>query len=183
LSRLRHRLLLAMLSSLAITPTVAAAQDQCRTIRAITNADGRRFADLSVRVLLDPPRLHIAVGRAVPLPTPRDCSFTVHPWDTDLTCFWVPETPAASAELFDSLLARFRRCLDNRVGAVTGPEPYGSARALRGSNATFATEGGETRLSLLLIEAPATPEVASYHYVSLSVGYEAAASTQAAGKE
>jgi hypothetical protein len=183
LTRVRHRLLAVPLALCCMAPGVAAAQDQCRTIRAITNADGRRFADLSVRVLLDPPRLHVAAGRAVPLPAPRDCSFTVHPDDTDLTCSWVPGTPAASAELFDVLLARLRRCLDNRVGPVTGPQPYGNARALRDSTTTFATEGGETRLSLLLIESPATPELAAYHYVALSVGYEAAEPMRATEEE
>lgn len=72
-------------------------------------------------------------------------------------------------------LAGFRRCLGDRLTAPSGPEPYGDARALRNSTTTLPTAGGETRLSLYLIESPSSRQLASYHYVTLSVAYEVAA--------
>ena len=151
---------------------MAAAQDQCQTIRALTNLDGRQFAGLSFRVGRNPYRLDILAGRGGPLPAPRECSFGIDPGLLDLSCTWVPEGYDANVQLFDSLLARFRQCLGDRVTPTTGPEPYGNATALRNSTSTFPTAGGETRLSLYLIEAPASPELASYHYIQLAVAFD-----------
>jgi hypothetical protein len=151
---------------------MAAAQDQCRTIRALTNADGRRFADLSFRVGRDPYRLDIVAGGSAALPAPRECSYGGYPDMVELACTWVPEGYDANVQLYDSLLARFRQCLGGRLTPPSGPEPYGNASALRNSTTAFPTAGGETRLSLYLIEAPATPELASYHYIQLTMLYE-----------
>ena len=161
-----------LLAACCLAPTMAAAQDPCRTIRALTNADGRRFADLSFRVGRDPLRLDIVAGGSAALPAPRECSYSVHPDQVDLSCTWVPEGYEANAQLLDSLLARFRRCMGGQLTSSSAPEPYGNASALRHSAITLATAGGETRLSLYLIAAPATPELAAYHYLQLTMLYE-----------
>jgi hypothetical protein len=171
----RRRSVALLLAACCIAPGMAAAQDQCRTIRALTNMDGRRFADLSIRVGGDPFRLDIAAGRSAPLPAPKDCSFALDADDVDISCIWRPEGYEANVQLFDSLLARFRQCLGEVLTPPSGPQPYGDARALRDSTTTLPTAGGETRLSLFLIESPATPQLASYHYVTMSVAYEAVA--------
>ena len=169
-----RRALAALLLVFAMQPTIADAQDQCRTIRALTNVDGRRFADLTFRAGRDPLRLVVAAGNGAPLPVPRDCDFSIAADAADISCTWVPGDYAASVQLFDGLLARFRQCLGDGIVPPTGPAPYGNATALRDSTTELATAGGETRLSLVLIESSATAQLAAYHYVSLNVGYQVA---------
>jgi len=75
--------------------------------------------------------------------------------------------------LFGSLLARFQRCLGNRLTAPAGPRPYGgTTTALLESVTTLPTAGGETRIELRLIDAPET-SIPAYHYVTLGIAREA----------
>lgn len=81
--RRRRRFLALLLAACCLAPGMAAAQDHCGTLRALTNMDGRRFADLSVRVGRTPHRLDIFAGRSAPLPAPKDCSFAIWPGSAD----------------------------------------------------------------------------------------------------
>ncbi|HTU09293.1 MAG TPA: hypothetical protein VMG08_00225 [Allosphingosinicella sp.] len=90
MSDLRRRGLAALLIGCATAPAMAAAQDQCRAIRALTNMDGRGFADLAVGFARNPYRMSVRIGRAEALPTPEDCSLSADESDLELVCYWRP---------------------------------------------------------------------------------------------
>lgn len=170
---LARRLGLALsAAALTMTPTIAAAQDQCRTIRAMTNADGRNFADLDFGIARNPYRMIVRAGRGDALPTPKNCDFSVEANDVDMDCDWLPGDYAAAAALYDSLFARFQQCLGGRLTAPSGPSAYGNWIALRRSTTALAMERGETTIDLLLIEAAGTAETPAYHYISLSMSHQ-----------
>jgi hypothetical protein len=160
------RALLAL--TLVAMPAMAAAQNQCRAIRALTNADGRRFADLSIGVANNPFRLTVRSGREEALPAPGSCSIDGDPDDIDLTCYWRPGDYGATNALFDTLFARLQQCLDGRLT----PTRYDTTTWLRKSDTELRTEGGVTRIDLSLIETPDTEHSPAHHYISLSVTYD-----------
>jgi len=171
-SRSRRLGLALAAAALTAAPTIVSAQDQCRTIRAMTNADGRKFADLSFGVARDPYRMTVRAGRGEALPTPENCDLSADADDVDMACHWRPGDYAATTALYDSLLARFQRCLGGRLAAPSGPSDYGGATALRRSSTVLDMDRGETTIDLSLIEAAQTAEIPAYHYISLSVSHQ-----------
>ena len=168
---MRRRLALPLSLVAATVPNTAIAQDQCRAIRGLTNMDGRGFADVAIGYARDPMRLSLRVGRTEALPTPKECSLSADADDIELDCSWRPGDYAATNALFDDLLARFQRCLADRLTAPTGPRPYGGTYVtLRGSDTTLPVPGGETRIRLRLIEAPDGSSPA-YHYIDLDIDF------------
>jgi len=172
MSRARRLGLVVSAAALMMTPTIAAAQDPCRTIRAMTNADGRNFADLAFGIARDPYRMSVRAGRGDVLPTPKNCDLSADANDVDLACDWTPGDYAATTALYDSLVARFQQCLGGRLTAPSGPSAYGNATALRRSSTALAMSRGETRIDLALIESAHTAETPAYHYVSLSISHQ-----------
>jgi hypothetical protein len=168
-----RRLARAVLAlALVAMPAMAAAQSQCRAIRALTNADGRGFADLSIGVARNPLRVTVRIGREEALPTPESCDLDVDPDDVDLTCYWRPGDYSATNALFDTLIARLQQCLDGRLTPPSGPTSYGSTTWLRRSSTDLRTEGGVTQIDLSLIETPDAVHSPAHHYISLSVSYD-----------
>lgn len=157
--------------ALVAMPATAAAQDSCRAIRALTNADGRHFADLVLGVARGPQRMSVRAGRDQLTPAPENCDISADADDVDVSCYWRAGDYAATSALFDQLLNRFQECLGGRLEAAHGPAAYGDARALRQSETRLALGGGETSIGLFLIESPNTAQVASYHYITVSVSH------------
>lgn len=174
MSRARRVGLAVSAAALTMTPTIAAAQDQCRTIRSMTNADGRRFADLVFGIARNPYRMIVRAGRGDALPTPKSCDLSADANDIALGCDWTPGDYAATTALYDSLFARFQQCLGGRLTAPSGPSAYASWTALRKSTTALDMGGGETTIDLALIESVATAETPAYHYISLSVSHQPA---------
>jgi hypothetical protein len=164
------RALLAL--ALVAMPAMAAAQDQCRTIRAMTNADGRKFADLSFGFGRNPYRMTIRSGREEGLPTPDHCDLAAESDEVSFTCYWARGDYAAMTGVFDGLFARLQTCLGGGLTAPAGPSPYGDAIALRKSRTALPADGGETVVELALIEAAATADLDRSHYVTLNVTHE-----------
>lgn len=156
-----------LLLSLTAAP-VAQAEAQCDDLRALTNADGRNFADLSFGVARKPYRLTIRTGKNIALPTPENCDMSVDEESVDLTCYWRLGDSAATATMYDTLFARFSACLSG-IQPYAGPSDYGGATALRRSTSTIAVPGGETEVDLVLIESAATDAYPAYQYINLSV--------------
>ena len=155
----------ALALALAALPASAIAQDQCRPIRALTNADGRNFTDLSLGVGRDPYRMRVRAGGEELSPTPENCDVSADAGEVSLSCTWRPGDYAATAALFDQLFGRFQQCLGGQLAAASGPESYGSARALRQSETELTQGGGQTMLGLFLIE------LGTHHYITLSVSH------------
>jgi len=162
----------AAVAALAMSPAVAAAQDQCRAIRAMTNADGRKFADLQIGIARSY-GITVRGGRGEALPTPKDCDVSADAESVDLSCTWLPGSYEATAAFYESLFARLQSCLGGRLAAPSGPRPHGGFVALRQSETALATDGGETTVTLALIEAPEGEGVPAYHYVRLAVSHMA----------
>lgn len=164
------RALLAL--ALVAMPAMAAAQNQCRTIRAMTNADGRKFADLSFGSGRNPYRMTIRSGREEGLPTPNHCDLSADSDEVSFTCYWSRGDHATMTGVFDGLFARLQNCLGGGLTAPGGPSPYGDAIALRTSRTALPADGGETVVELALIEAPEAAGLSRSHYVTLNVTHE-----------
>lgn len=157
--------------ALAAMPASAVAQDQCRLIRALSNADGRDFAGLGFSVGRNPYRMSVRAGGEELSPAPENCDVSADADDVSFSCTWRPADYATAAALFDQLFGRFQQCLSGQLAAPSGPEPYGDARAMRQSQTDLRQDGGETSLALFLIEAGQTAETPAYHYITLSVSH------------
>lgn len=167
-----RRLFAALLVCCCMAPGVAAAQDQCRAIRGLTNMDGRRFADVAIGYLPNPWRLSVRVGRVEPLPSPADCSLNADEDEVELSCRWPYGDFATTNALFSTLFDRLQTCLGNGLTPAVGPRPYGGDNsgymALKESSSTLPSPGGETQVQLRQIEAP------DHHYVTLEIYYDPA---------
>ena len=168
---MRRRAAVVLALALPAMPASAVAQDQCRLIRALTNADGRNFADLSLGVGRNPYRMSVRARGEELSPAPENCDVSADADDVSFSCTWRPGDYAAASTLFDQLLGRFQQCLGGQLAAPSGPEPYGDALAIRQSETELRQGTGETSLALFLIEARQTEETTAYNYITLSVSH------------
>jgi hypothetical protein len=167
------RRLFAALLACCMVPGIAAAQDQCRAIRAITNMDGRRFADVAVGYAANPWRLSVRVGRVEALPTPDDCNLSARGNEVMLSCDWAYGDFATNNARYTSLFNSLQACLGNGLTPATGPRTYSGSESiwLKESASTLPSPGGETLIELTLIETH-DRNASGTHYVTLSITYE-----------
>jgi len=172
LNRAGRRLFAALLACCCAAPAFAAAPDQCRAIRAITNMDGRRFADVAVGYAANPLRTSVRVGRTEALPTPDNCDVSADADGIDLECYWPHGDYATNNALYTALFERLQTCLGNGLTPPTGPRSYNGSESiwLKESTSTLPTPGGETQIQLMLIEAHDANQPIS-HYISLSINF------------
>ena len=172
---IRAALALALWSS----PRPAAAEDDCRTIRALAHIDANAFEDLTIGIAR-PFAIDIRAGRrSVPLETPEHCDMAAEAAGFDLTCYWSPGGFSAATAVYDGLYARLQRCLGGALTPSSGPHPYGDATSLRRSETELPTAGGATEIDLNLVESPGEG-APTRHYVTLSFTYQPASEEEAA---
>jgi hypothetical protein len=157
-------LLAAALFATAALPAEAATLDrECRAIRALTNGDGRNFADLnfeaSPRARL---QLRVGRGRAV-VATAQTCESNIAEDSSEIECEWPFPDYVAAAGFYDGLLDRLRVCLGQAVAeaeadeADSDPTP-GQRRDLRANEDEFTLARWHTELEVSLVEEPQEPE-------------------------
>lgn len=153
-------------------PAGAEAQGRdCAVIRALTNADGRKFADLKFNV--DPRSgFSVRAGRGKSdLTDPESCDVDYDQSDIDLSCQWRFPDYAAALAFFDPLVEKMRRCLNVPLPSTVIASPSPGWMALRKNEADLTAGSGSTHIELSLVEytpqsADATP--GTTYYVDLN---------------
>lgn len=109
---------LAAIALLNAAPALAQERD-CRTIRAMADADGRghgalRFAFAPSNGLL------VSAGNARPdFPNPQSCELSSEGDDVDQQCHWRFADHAAAIAFYDPFLEKLRRCLATALPQAT----------------------------------------------------------------
>jgi hypothetical protein len=152
-------MLLAAALLAATWPAQAASLD-CRPVRAVTNGDGRNFADLNFEAR-PRARLPLRVGRGPGVVANAEtCDTDIDEDSGDIACEWVFADYVAAAGFYDGLLDRLRVCLGQAVAEAEADAPpesepaAASARKLRANEAEFTLARWETELELSLTEEP-----------------------------
>ncbi len=172
--RRRHpgRLLFLAFAIAATAPAQAATQSRdCATVRALANADGRKFADLRFNVD-SRSGFSVRVGRGkADLTDPESCDLNYDQSDIDLSCQWRFPDYAAALAFFDPLVEKMRRCLNVPLPSTAIASPSPGWMALRRNEADLKAGSGSTHIELSLIEytpqhADASP--GTTYYVDLN---------------
>jgi hypothetical protein len=141
------------LASAVPAPALAASKGEgCAVMKALANADGRRFADL--RLSVGPrPGLSIMVGRVgSDLPEPHSCDLDYGESDIDLSCQWQFADYAAALAFFDPLVERAKRCLEADLPQTENGAQTTAWRTLRRHESDLHAGEGETHFELSLVE-------------------------------
>ena len=161
---------------LVILPAQAIAQRSgCRTIRALTNADGRDFADLNLG--LGSAALTVRAGsRASDLEGPNACDISSENVLRDLDCRWRFYGEAEAIAFYEPLLARMRTCLAEGMTEAELPTRTEGWLVMRRHEAILGAEFTQTKVELSLVDAtrrsdPAATPNANY-YVQITVSFE-----------
>ena len=156
----RRTLLGAALLTMAWPLPAATIDRECRAIRAVTNGDGRNFADLDFEAR-PRARLPLRVGRGPGVVANSEtCDTDIDEDSSDNACEWVFADYVAAAGFYDGLLDRLRVCLGHAVPEAEADAPpqsepaAASERKLRANEAELTLAGWETELVLGLIEEP-----------------------------
>ncbi len=168
------RAIAALLLIAAPLPALAAARD-CATIRAITNADGRDFADL--RIAFGPGAgVLLGVGGARPdLPAAAACDVSAENVTKDLSCRWTFVNEATAAAFFDPLLARMQRCLPDGLPPAEIATQIPGWRLIRNHETLVAAPYSQTKVTLALVDARREGGIAMSmgdYLVALTVEFE-----------
>jgi hypothetical protein len=162
-------LLAAVLLASAALPAEASTLDrECRAVRALTNGDGRNFADLNFEAQ-PRARLPLRVGRgAAAVANAETCESSIAEDSSDIECEWAFPDYVAAAGFYDGLLERLRLCLGQAIAeaeadAPPTTEPAAVARRkLRANEAEYTLARWQTELVLGLTE---DPQAASVRYL------------------
>ncbi len=167
--------LLAGLLLLLIPGQAIAQQAGCRTLRALTNADRRNFADL--RFGVGSGALSVSAGtRSGDLDGPAECEISSIHDNRDIDCRWRFFDQAQATQFYEPLLARMRSCLREPVQEAEIATRNEGWRILRRHEALLGAEYSQTQVELLLVDASrrsdteATPDAP--FYVQLRVEFE-----------
>jgi hypothetical protein len=117
----------------------------------MANVDGGDFR--SIRLSMRPPFL--AVGRAdtATAQPAADCSAELSTDETYIGCHWDgPE--GADPTVFDTVVNELSQCLGVSPPTPTGPEQDDRMRVLKRSVIDIEVPGGETGITVRLLEAP-----------------------------
>ena len=134
-------------------PARAAEKDgDCVVLKALANADGRRFSDLRLSVDADS-GLMIAVGRTKSdLTAPYSCDLDYNESDIDLSCQWHFNEYAAALAYFDPLLEKARRCLPASLPQTETMPTSTGWNVLRRHEGDIEGREGETHFEISLVE-------------------------------
>ena len=162
--------LFALLAASAVATPGQAQKSDCATLRALTNADGRKFADLRFNVDARS-NLTVRVGRGkADLTDPESCDLNYDQSDIDLSCQWRFPDYAAALAFFDPLVEKMRRCLNVPLPSTEIASRTPGWMALRKNEADLTAGKGDTHVELSLIEY--TPDAAASdgvtYYVDLN---------------
>ena len=157
---------------LLVLPSQALAQQaNCRTIRALTNADRRDFDDLGFAI--GSASLTLRSGaRAPDLEGPTECEIRSAGDHRDIDCRWRFYDLAPATDFYDNLLARMRACIADAMPAAEIATRTEGWRVLRRHEALIAAEFSQTRVELDLVDATPRSEEPPIHYVQVLVEFE-----------
>jgi hypothetical protein len=164
---------------LGAMPAQLAAQDRdCRTIQAMTNADGRDFADL--RFGIGRPGISVRAGRGeLGFANPEGCDLRSASDDASVSCQWHFADYTAAQAFYGQFLDRLRACLPIEVPQVPNNSSQPNYVIMRRNKAEdYRTPHWRVDLEVELVEytytptPPATPgpSVVSYD-VNLQIDY------------
>ncbi len=168
---------LGLAGALLLTlPTHAIAQSSgCRTIRALTNADRRDFADLAIG--LGSVALTMRPGpRADDFEGPNTCMLRSESVFRDLDCRWHFYDSDQAAAFYEPMLARMRRCLNEGMQEAELPALQEGLVVTRRHETIIGAEYSQTKVELSLVDATrrsdaeATPN--ANYYIQLTVSFE-----------
>jgi hypothetical protein len=161
----RPRPLLAalLLATTALPAEAQALARECRAVRALTNGDGRNFADLNFEAQ---PRARLALRvsrRHAVVATAQTCESNIAEDSSEIECEWPFPDYVAAAGFYDGLLDRLRVCLGQAVAEAEADEADGDPtpgqrRDLRANQDEFTLTRWHTELELSLVEEPQDPE-------------------------
>ena len=151
---------------LAIVPAAAQTRDDCRAIRALTNADGRRFADVSLGIARAPYRVSLGIRGVEALPSPESCNLGVYTDEVVIRCTWMGGHDISAGMTYDRVFAVLNRCL---TGISPSTELSYAAPAVRRSQSKIPTLDGVTEIDLQQI---ASAQDLVFEYVSLEIRYQ-----------
>jgi hypothetical protein len=167
---------LALLAAAWLATPALAAERGCRTIRALTNADRRDFADLRIAIGPDSGVSLRTRSREAELEAADECRLSREGDRRDLSCRWRFPDRAQALAFFEPLLARMSRCLGT---GLTETEVAGIApgrEATRRHQALITAPYSQTRVELAVIEPAGTagegPAGFPSHVVQLTVEFE-----------
>lgn len=166
--------LIALFAAAAVATPAQAQKSDCATLRALTNADGRKFADLRFDVD-SRSDLTVRVGRGKPdLADPEECELSYSALGIEISCEWRFPNYAAASAFFDPLLEKMRRCLNVPLPSTEIASRTPGWMALRRNEADHTAGKGETHVELSLIEyTPDDPASGGVtYYVDLQSGWD-----------
>jgi hypothetical protein len=150
--------LLAGFLAVAVPAPTDAQGRECGVLRAVTNADGRKFAD--IRFNLDTKSgFSVRVGRGKSdLADPESCDLNYDQTDITLSCQWRFPDYAAALAFFDPLVEKMRRCLSVPLpSAEIAPQSPGWL-IMRKHEADLTAGKGDTRVEISLVEYTRTTD-------------------------
>ena len=161
---------------LLVLPSQALAQQaNCRTIRALTNADRRDFDDL--RFAIGSASLTLRSGaRAPDLEGPTACEIRSAGDQRDIDCRWRFYDLASATDFYDNLLVRMRTCIPDPMAAAGIATQVQGWQVIRRNEALIGAEFTQTKVELSLVDATRRPDPdadpIANHYVQLTVEFE-----------
>ncbi len=174
---MRRRFASALAGALLLLPPsqALAQQAHCRTIRALTNADGREFADL--RFNLGSAAVTLRAGsRAPDLEGAAECEMRTEGDHRDIECRWRFYDQTAATDFYDNLLARMRTCLAEPMPDAEINTRTEGWLVTRRHIAMLMAEYSQTDLELSLVDATSRGEPdaapASRYFVQIAVAFE-----------
>ena len=167
----RRLALLASILAVAVSAPAEAQGRDCAGIRALANADGRKFADLRFNVD-SRSGFTVRVGRGkADLTDPESCDLNYDQTDIDLSCQWRFPDYAAALTFFDPLVEKMRRCLNVPLPSTEIATPSPGWMVLRKNEADLTAGRGSTHIELTLVEytpQDADSSSATTYYVDLN---------------
>ncbi len=168
--------MLTLLAAICLSTPALAAERDCRTIRALANADRRDFADLRLAMGPDSGVSLSARSRPADLEPADECRLSREGDRRDLSCRWRFADRAQALAFFEPLLERMGRCLGTGLTQVEIEGAGADRAATRSHQALITASYSQTRVELSVIEpAGATdegPAGFAQHVVQLSVEFE-----------
>jgi len=165
---MRALLAAALLATSAVPAEAATLDRQCRAVRALTNGDGRNFADLNFEAQ-PRARLQLRLGRGPGVVANAEtCDSNISEDSSEIECEWPFPDYMAAAGFYDGLLDRLRVCLGQAIAEAEADDPptsepqAASQRKLRANEADFILVRWHTELELSLTE---DPQPASVRYL------------------
>lgn len=168
--------MLTLPAALLLSMPAFAAERDCRTIRALANADRRDFADLRLAM---GPDSGVSLGtrsRRAEIEAADECRLSREGDRRDLSCRWRFADRSQALAFFEPLLDRMGRCLGTLLSPAEAEGIPAGEAALRSHQVLIAAPFSHTRIDLAVIEPAGETDDASSgfarHVVRLTVQFE-----------